>query len=74
MESLNIIKGTSDKIINLPEKWIAYIDHGNGMTENLIVLDSQVKMMCWMERNLERRYDGYFHNGNRVLVKKTVEC
>ena len=74
MESLFIIKASSDKTIKFKEKWIAYIDHGNGMTENLIALDSQVKMMCWMERNLERRYDGYFHNGHRVLCKKTVEC
>ena len=73
MESLGIIKATSDRIIKFPEKWIAYIDHGNGLTENLITLNSQMEMFYWCEEYLESKFDGYFHNGHRVFVKKVVD-
>lgn len=55
----------------LKEKWIAYIDHGNGLTENLVTLNSQMEMMWWMEEYLECRIDGYYHNGYKVYCKKT---
>lgn len=70
MESLGIIKAGSDKITKFKEKWIAYIDHGDGYTENLIALNSQMEMMFWLEDNLESRPDGYYHNGVKVCVKK----
>lgn len=72
MESLGIIKPTSDKIIKFKEKWIAYIDYGDGYTENLVVLNSQMEMIAWVEEYLERRFDGYYHNGNKVHVKKKI--
>lgn len=72
MESLGIIKATSDKITKFKEKWIAYIDYGDGYTENLIVLNSQMEMMRWAE-TLEQRPDGFYHNGNKVHVKKRIE-
>lgn len=55
----------------LKEKWIAYIDHGNGLTENLVTLNSQMEMMWWIEEYLECRIDGYYHNGHKVYCKKT---
>ena len=71
MESLGIIKHTSDKITKFPEKWIAYIDYGGGYTENIITLDSQMEMMRWIE-TLEQRPDGFYHNGMKVHVKKKI--
>lgn len=56
------------------EKWIAYIDYGNGMTENLITLESKMDMMWWLEEYLESRPDGYYHNNMKVHVKKRVDC
>ena len=73
MESLGIIKGSSDKIIKFPEKWIAYIDHGDGMTTNLVTLNSQMEMIWWLEEYLETRFDGYYHNGIKVHVKKKID-
>jgi hypothetical protein len=73
MESLGIIKGTSDRITKFKEKWTAYIDYGGGYTENLIALNSQVEMMSWAEKNLDKKHDGYYHNGNKVHVKKRIE-
>ena len=74
MESLGIIKAESDKITKFKEKWIAYIDYGDGYTENLIALDSQMEMIGWCEKYLNHNYDGYFHNGYKVFVKKIVVC
>ena len=73
MESLFIIKGDSDKTINLPEKWIAYIDNGDGMTTNLVTLNSRMEMMWWLEEYLESRPDGYYHSGIKVHVKKKID-
>ena len=73
MESLGIIKASSDKILNLPEKWIAYIDHGDGSTTNLITLNSRMEMMWWLEEYLEPRPDGYYHSGVKVYVKKKID-
>lgn len=55
------------------EEWIAYIDHGNGLTENLVTLNSQMEMFYWCEEYLESRFDGYFHNGHKVFVKKKID-
>lgn len=54
------------------EVWIAYIDYGDGYTENLITLKSQMEMFWWMEEYLERRWNGYFHNGHQVFCKKHI--
>jgi hypothetical protein len=72
MENLGIIKPTSDKITKFKEKWIAYIDYGGGYTENLITLNSQMEMIAWAEEYLECSIDGYYHNGNKVHVKKKI--
>lgn len=74
MESLGIIKAGSDKVTKFKEKWIAYIDYGDGYTENLITLDSQMEMLQWLEKYLEHKANGYFHNGRKVFVKKTIVC
>ena len=74
MESINIIKGTSDKTTKFKEEWIAYIDYNDGCTENLVTLNSQMEMMWWIEEYLECKFDGYYHNGKKVHVKKKIVC
>lgn len=73
MESLGIIKPTSDKITKFPEEWIAYINYGNGYTENIIVLDSHMEMFAWIECHCRKRWDGYYYKGNKIHVKKKIK-
>lgn len=70
MESLNFIKGSSDRTIKFKEKWIVYIDHGNDITENLATLNSRMEALCWCEEYLERNHNGYFYEGHKVFVKR----
>ena len=55
------------------EQWIAYIDYGNGDTENLIVLDSDIEMFAWVECHCRKRLDGYYYKGSKVHVRKKIK-
>lgn len=57
----------------LKEEWIAYIIPDDYITVNIASFNSKSEMMSWVKEHLERRLDGYYLDGDRVLYRKTYK-
>lgn len=51
--------------------WIAYIQLGHNLTQNLAYFNSEEEAKSWFEKTCESKWNGYFLNGYQVFCKKS---